>query len=572
MQGCPRFPPGGLIASGVKGDAMLWTLSARLFLLIAVVTLAGLGLLTWIEMDMHTTHLQEQVVQGALRISDTLRRSTRSAMLRNRKVDVYEIIQTVGAQPGLERVRIFNKEGLITFSTEQDESGRSVDKNAEACTRCHTENRPVTRLDGTELTRIFSSEGHRILGLITPVYNEPSCSATHCHATPAEQQVLGVLDVQMSLEKVDLTVEEQNRNLLILTYGLMLVIATTCGLFLWRFVHTPVQTLIRGTEEIARGNLDYRIPIVSRTEIGRLASAFNSMSEELSRARSQLTDWARTLEQRVEEKTASLKQAQTKLVQSEKMASLGSLSATVAHEINNPLSGVLTYNRLLQKLMGENGPDPKRLPSIHKYLKTMETEVTRCGKIVSNLLEFSRQSNIAVSETGLNEIVDKALFLVEHRLQLQSVTLTRALSPDVPPVLCDPEQIQQALLALLINAMEAMPSGGELRVATSATADDSDGQTRLSVDITDTGVGIPKDVLPHLFEPFYTTKQDKKGVGLGLSVVYGIAKRHQGRIDVKSEEGVGTTFSLILPERAEIASDDLGPLDSPLSTDKGEMG
>jgi two-component system NtrC family sensor kinase len=552
---------------------MLWTLSARLFLLIAVVALAGLGILAWVVLEMHTSQLQEQVVQGALRISDTVRRSTRSAMLRNRKMDVYEIIRTVGDQPGLERIRIFNKEGQITFSTEESESGHTVDKNAEACTRCHTDNEPVTRLEGRELTRVFTGvAGHRILGLITPVYNEASCVAADCHASPDQQQVLGVLDVQMSLQRMDAAVDAQNQRFLVLTYALMLVIATTCGLFLWRFVHVPVQTLIRGTEEIARGNLDYRIPIESRTEIGRLASAFNSMSAEVQRARQQLTDWARTLEQRVEEKTASLRQAQTKLVQSEKMASLGALSASVAHEINNPLSGVLTYNRLLQKMMGDSGPDPERLPRIHKYLTTMEAEVTRCGKIVSNLLEFSRQDSISVSEINLNEVVEKALFLVEHKLELQNVTLRRSLAADMPPVLCDPEQIQQALLALLINAVEAMPSGGELQVSTSVARDEGDGQRRLSVEITDTGVGIPKDVLPHLFEPFFTTKQDKKGVGLGLSVVYGIAKRHQGRIDVKSEEGRGTTFNLILPERADIRAEEAEAEQAMLRTDKRGVG
>ena len=217
---------------------MLWTLSIRLFLLIAVVTLAGLGLLGWFVVEVHTTDLEAEVVQGALRLSDTLRRSTRYSMLKNRKEDVYEIVHTVGAQPGIERIRIYNKDGRVMFSTVTDEKGQTVDKQAEACTRCHTGDEPVSRLEGEELTRIFDgANGHRVLGLITPVYNEGACSDVGCHATPEEQQVLGVLDVQMSLAGIDLALEEQNRRFLLFIYVLMLVIASTCGLFLWRYSH-----------------------------------------------------------------------------------------------------------------------------------------------------------------------------------------------------------------------------------------------------------------------------------------------------------------------------------------------
>ena len=527
---------------------MLWTLSARLFLLIAIVTLAGLGLLAWSMVEIHTLHLEDEVMQGGLRVSDTLRRSTRYSMLQNHKEDVYEIAQTVGAQPGIERIRIYNKEGRITFSTDAKEQGQTVDKQAEACTRCHTGDEPVSRLKGEELTRFFRSpKGYRVVGLITPVYNEPACGGTRCHPAPDQQDVIGVFDVQMSLERIDRELEGQDRQFMMLTYFLMLVIASTCGVFLWRFVHVPVRTLIQGTEQIAKGNLSHRIAIRSRTEIGRLAASFNQMSEELARAHRQLTDWNRTLEQRVEEKTQSLQQTQARLVQSEKMASLGTLSAAVAHEINNPLSGVLTYARLVKKIIGENGPHPDRLPDICKHLDTMMSEISRCGKIVSNLLEFSRQPTVVSGMADINEILEKVLMLVEHKLELQEIVLTREPIPDLPGVACDPDQILQALLAILINAVEAMPAGGELRVAT-RLAPASDGQGKsVEVEIADTGVGIPKDVLPRLFEPFFSTKQDVKGVGLGLSVAYGIVRRHQGRIDVKSREGRGTTFIVVLP-------------------------
>jgi len=539
---------------------MVSTLSARLFLLIAAVTLAGLVLLSHIVVGMHTQHLEEQVIHNALRLSDTLRRSMRYSMLKNQKDAVYQAIQTVGEQPGIDRIRIFNKEGRIMFSTNPGERGETVDKKAEACTSCHTTEQPIPRLDGRKLTRIFEAkDGHRVLGLITPVYNEKSCSAAGCHPGAGEQQVLGVFDVQTSLAGIDRALQDQNRRFLLLTYLLMLVIALTCGLFVWWFVHVPVQTLIRGTERLAAGELDFRIQTRSRTEIGRLASSLNQMAEELERAQRQLTDWTHTLEQRVDERTRSLRQAQTQLVHNEKMASLGALSAVVAHEVNNPLSGVLTYAKLVRKMMGDNGPDPKRLPEIIKYLKTIETETARCGSIVKNLLEFSRQSGLIASEVNLNELLSKTLFLIGHKLELQEVRLAKDLSPTIPTILCDADQIQQALLAILINAVEAMPDGGELRVSTRAVEPEAQGDSWVEVTVADNGVGIPEEVIPRLFEPFFTTKQDKKGVGLGLSVVYGIVKRHQGRLDVKSEPGKGTTFVIALPQHAEIQQDVLLP-------------
>ena len=529
---------------------MLWSLSTRLFVLIAAVMLAGLFLLSWVVVEMHTHALEAEVVRGALRLSDTLRRSMRTSMLRNRKEDVYEIIRTVGNQPGIERIRIFNKEGEIMFSTAPREVGETVDKQAEACTRCHTGSEPVPHLEGPELARFFSgADGGRLLGLITPIYNEKGCSSSSCHAPVEEQKVLGVVDTQASLAGIDASLGEQKRQYQYFTYFFMLVTATTCGLFVWRFVHVPVKELIAGTERIKAGQLDHRIPLHSKTEIGRLAESFNLMAEELGRARKQLTDWSETLEHRVDEKTRTLQQAQAKLVQNEKMASLGTLSAVVAHEINNPLSGVLTYARLVRKMVGDSGPKVERVPEIVEYLKTMEAETARCGNIVKNLLEFSRHSGMVVGEVALNDTLDKTLFLIGHKLELQGIELTKSFSPELPRIVCDADQIQQALLAVLLNAVEAMPEGGGLHVSTSVTR--PEGEVWTEVRIRDTGVGIPEEAIPQLFEPFFTTKQDKKGVGLGLAVVYGILKRHQGKIEVQSEVGKGTTFVLSLPDRPE---------------------
>jgi two-component system NtrC family sensor kinase len=524
----------------------------RLFALIAVVTLAGLSLLAWAVVRLHTANLEYETVQGALRLSDTLRRSARHSMLEDRKDDVYQMMRTVGDQPGIEHLRIFNSEGLIVFSSNPDERGETVDQEEEACTRCHRNGEPVSHPDEKELTRIFAAgDGHRVLGLITPVYNSTSCGGVDCHPSPNEQQVLGVIDMQLSLASIDTSLLHQNRRFLYNIGVLMLIIASTCGLFVWAFVHLPVKALIRGTERIRAGDLDHRITVQSRGEMARLASSFNQMAEDLGEAHGELTEWARTLEKRVEEKTRTLQQAQDQLVQKEKMASLGALAAVVAHEINNPLSGVLTYTKLLYKIMSGEGPDPEKLDFVRKSLKTIETETARCGSIVSNLLEFSRKSGTATEEADLNGILERTLFLIGHKLELQDIRLEKYFSGEIPPVICDADQIQQALLAMFMNAVEAMPDGGVLRVSTDLSGDKDGDQNWVEIHISDSGPGIPPEVIPRLFDPFFTTKQDKKSVGLGLSVVHGIVKRHHGKIDVQSEKG-RTTFVVSLPESSEL--------------------
>jgi two-component system NtrC family sensor kinase len=531
---------------------MLSSLSMRLFALIAVVTLLGLSMLAWAVVRLHTTNLEQETVRGALHLSDTLRRSARHSMLEDRKDDVYQMMRTVGAQEGIERLRIFNSEGLIVFSSIPDERGETVDQEEEACTFCHNDGEPVSHLDERELTRVFNDAGgNRLLGLITPIYNATACADVDCHPSPDEQQVLGVIDMQLSLAPIDETLVRLNRRFLYHIFLLMLIIASTCGLFVWGFVHLPVKALIHGTERIRTGDLDYRIPLESRAEMGRLASSFNEMAEDLGEAQQELKEWTRTLEQRVDEKTRTLQQAQDHLVQNEKMASLGTLAAVVAHEINNPLSGVLTYSKLMQKMIKGDGVDPERVEAIRRYLRTIETETARCGDIVSNLLEFSRKSGASTEETDLNGIVDRTLSLIRHKLNLQEIRLEKDLSADVPPVTCDADQIEQALLAMFMNAVDAMPEGGALKVATRLVPSTDAEDRWVEIHVTDSGVGIPPEVRERLFEPFFTTKKSKESVGLGLSIVHGIVKSHHGRIDVRSKPG-DTTFVITLPERAMV--------------------
>ena len=240
------------------------------------------------------------------------------------------------------------------------------------------------------------------------------------------------------------------------------------------------------------------------------------------------------------------KQTEMELIRSEKLASLGQLAASVAHEVNNPLAGILVYTSLLLRKFDQNKIQTEETKN---QLNKMKKELERTTRIIRNLLDFSRQSDPTIRLLDLNKVVDAALLLVKHQISLEHISLEREIKPNLPPVCADFDQIQQVLINIILNATQAMPDGGSLTISTSVDKGTVIGESKkdtVRIDIKDTGVGIPKENLSRLFTPFFTTKDRGKGVGLGLPVVHGIIERHKGKIEVSSELNAGTTFSIFL--------------------------
>ncbi len=509
-------------------------------LVVLIAAVSGVVRIGAVERGYHET-----MIVGADQLSRGLTSATWHAMLADDRQAAYDTMQVVARQPGIRRIRIFNKEGRIMFST-GPEAGRLVDKNAEACVLCHASAQPLVRVETPSRARVFSDpDGRRRLAMITPIYNEPSCSTAACHAHPARQSVLGVLDVALDLGPADRLIAAARRRVVITIAIEVALISAFLAAFVSFFVTRPIHRLMAANVALGRMDLEHPIEIASSRELWSLANSFNLMRDRLREALGEINQAAQELEAKVAERTAQLQQAQRRLLQADRLASLGQLAASVAHEINNPLSGVLNFSALMGRILKDDGVPRERVPEFRGYLERVTEQTARAGRIVSDLLAFSRRSKPQRAASDLNAIARTTVALVSHKLKLLSVEAALQLDEALPPLLCDGSQMQQVVLNLVMNGAEATRPHGSGRVSVRTRRAD-DGES-VVLEVTDDGEGIPKEALDRVFDPFFTTKDDGKGVGLGLAVVYGIVESHGGHIEVRTAEGQGTTFEVKLP-------------------------
>jgi len=516
-------------------------LALKLILAVGITTLLIIGVYAFYLIRAQGDVLIREVERHVNQLSETVKNSTRHDMLLNQQDRIRQVVATIGQQQSIHNVRILNKAGTIIYSSKSDEVGRMVDKKAESCYACHAADQPLEHLGIEQRTRIYSPDANsgRILAVINPIYNEHACWNAACHAHSSKQTVLGVLDVAISLHEEDAQIGSSKMKAIYFAVIAILAISIIIGGFVRKWVDKPVKALVKGTHNVAAGNLDYVIPNPRSDELGELAHSFNNMTKKLAETRMQL-------------------------LQSGKLASIGRLAAGVAHEINNPLTGVLTYSSFLQKRT-------KDQPEVQKDLDVIVRETKRCREIVKGLLDFSRQSTPKISRVDIHQAIERTLVVVANQLSLSHVTLVKEFCPDRPQVQADENQLQQVFLNLIVNAIDAIgPEGGTITISSAVTEHSPDSvmpmkqipcphkpstidnegilaekQKYIEVTVKDTGCGIPAENLAKIFEPFYSTK-DQRGTGLGLSIIWGILDNHNGRITVHSEPGKGATFTITL--------------------------
>lgn len=402
---------------------------------VVLTLLVVISIFAYFNIRSENKSLLMEVERHANQFSDHLKSDMGYDMLHNDRVRIQDSIRRIGGQGAVEGIRVFNKDGEVIYSSHPSEIGRMVTMEATSCYRCHLTGEPLKTLQKQDHMRIFrpNPESPRLLGIINPVYNEPSCWTATCHEHPESQTVLGVLDVTMPLTKVDENIRRSQVAIVVLAISVIIILGLIIGFLVRWWIDRPVQDLLLATRQVAGGNLNYRVTVKNEDELGMLAKSFNTMTDNLADARLQL-------------------------FQSDKLASLGRLAAGVAHEINNPLTAVLTNSSyLLKRSQGK--------PETSDDLQVIVSETIRCREIVKSLLDFARQTVPKKRKANINEIIQRAATVVENQLSMRRVELVMELDESLPNVTVDANQIQQVFINLLVNASDAIGENrGTIRI------------------------------------------------------------------------------------------------------------
>jgi two-component system NtrC family sensor kinase len=482
-----------------------------------------------------------------MQLSDAIIRSTNFMMLQNQPYYVHRIIADVARDKDIDRVRIFSKNGTVIDSTFAPEVGLVVDRKAEGCISCHQTEPPRERFGDSDRARIFSAaNGKRMVGVMQVIRNEPSCERAGCHAHVSQQPVLGVVDIVYSLETIDQKIRSSAMRIAEFSLAFVLLAATCVGVLVHRLVYLPLRDLETGARRLASGNLDEAIPVRSTDEFGQVAGSFNIMTTALRESQLQLREAASTLEQKVKERTLQLRAAEAEAAQREKLAAVGLLASGVAHEINNPLTGVLTFSHLLRQKMPDGSAEAEDMDLVIR-------ETKRCASIIRRLLDFARRKTPEMKFTDLNAMIQDVVRFIDRAAHLHDTAIEIDLDPGLPCVWVDEDQMKQVVMNMLVNAQHATERGGSITVR-SRLCSAPEGPERgaepadmVEISIIDTGCGIPEQDLQRIFDPFFTSKGVGKGTGLGLSVSHGIVEAHGGTIKVESTVGKGSAFRVYLP-------------------------
>ncbi len=514
-----------------------------LYLIIAL--LLAMVLFTWLIVKHQQEDLLKEASRHVMQISEVVVKSTRYAMLLNKRDIAEKIIQDIGKQKGIEHLRVISKDGTIIHSNRSGEVGYSIDQQAEPCVNCHLTSKPLENVTDDMRWRVFTSpKGQRLLGTMQAIRNERSCSSASCHEHPASQAVLGIVDIDYSLEEIDKSMKTHAIFIIGISLGFIILVFSSAGVLLQRLIYLPLKDLESGAKRISFGDLDHNIPVRKDDEFGHVAGSFNHMTESLKKSRLEMEELVKNLELKVEERTQKLLVAEAGIAQGEKLASVGLLASGIAHELNNPLTGVLTFSSLLRKKMEDGSQDAEDLDLVIR-------ETKRCASIIRRLLDFAREKVPAKGFFKLNQIIEETVRIVDRSAFMMHIEITKDLDPELPQIWGDADLIKQVILNILVNAEQAIEGHGNIIVESRRCIVSAEAGGKpvpmVEIAVKDTGCGIPEDNLQRIFDPFFTSKEVGKGTGLGLSVSYGIIKAHGGAIKVESVVGVGTTFRISLP-------------------------
>ena len=523
-------------------------LRAKLVLFMGMFLILAIGIFAYVSITIQKRQLMNNTLKEALRLSDIVKQTTKYSMLQNHREDVQRIIETVGQEESIEKVRVFNKMGKIMVSSDKSEMGSFVNQSVETCNKCHEPGMEIKEgLSDNEKTRIFRlRRDHRVLGVINPVYNEESCYACHERGI----KVLGTLDMVVSLAGVDRQITGSVSRTIAFAFSILILVSTGIVLFIQRYVYAPVKQLVAGTERIKSGDFEFPIPVRTMDEIGTLTDSFNTMARDLGNYRREIEEWNKELQNRVESATSELQHTVNDLKEIDRMRS--EFVLIVSHDLRAPLGTIQTCLKIvLDGLLGEVDERQKDM------ICRAERQARHLLIMVEDLLDLSRirvgRSLQKTEALQLTEIIQGIVDSISPQAAERGINIELNDSSDFPNIYADRSNMERLFTNLISNAVKYNKDNGKVTIKASGNGD------LLSVEISDTGIGIPSSDVARIFDVFYRSDNAKLAEevssGVGLYIVKQIVEVHGGTIRVKSKEGEGTTFTVVLPKNFRPSSE-----------------
>lgn len=533
------------------------SLAVKLIFFIAVILILTIGIFAFININIQKKYLIGEMQQNAVRLSQTIVNSIKHDMLTTRNDYIQRTLENIGEQEGIEHIRIFDKKGKIIAADSADVIGVFIDMQEEACYTCHSNKEPLKKLPTSDRTRTFTIEnGDRVLGVINPIYNEPQCFTSACHFHPEDQNVLGVMDILISLNRFDRQIGTSRKQILIYFFFTFLLISAGISFFIILFVNTPIHRLIEGTRRVAEGDLNYRIGSYHSNEIGELGKSFDRMTIELKRSREEIEEWNLKLKNEIKRATEELRKTNIELnAANKKLKELDSMKSDFMRRMEHGSRSHLAViqsclSLVLKEHFAELNEQQKDL------VKTAERRSSTLLDLLDDILLLSyRKSTDAVYQMGpvqVKDIIQKVVEDSQTQALKKKIRMDIQIPRNFPQVLADPESLKEVFSNLIDNAVKYTKELGSVRISGKVKKD------LVEIKITDTGIGISSEDVSEIFKEFYRASNAKshkiEGTGVGLAIVKEIVKAHRGSLKVQSELGKGSTFTVILPKAEGVAS------------------
>ena len=487
----------------------------KVILVTSLILIFAISFNVWWNTSLHGASIEKLTHEKTKIISEFIEENVVRAMEKGRHFDMHRILKTFIVYKDVWKISLFSIDGTIKASTEDDELNKKVSDVNFYLRYHHFIREEMVQLKGG------GKERERMYYFNTPILNRPECF--QCHGK--EKKIIGVLTVANSLKEMDTMISKIEIHSIILAIITIAFLSFILGFLFFKFVNVPIKKLTDTMRKAEEGDLNVRVKVKSRDEIGSLAENLNIMIEKLNLAKQEAEQYHQELIQRAD-----------------RMASIGELASGIAHEIRNPLAGIQGAIQILAEGFPKEDPRTQVTDEIQKQIYKLE-------RLVKDLLNYAKPVPAKYLPTDINQLVDKVLsFFMTQRGRFVDFKIEKKYFSFLPKTMIDPSSMEQAFLNIILNAQKAMPRGGAFTVSTVALPqrkDDGKEVQEVQIIFEDTGVGIPGESLSKIFSPFFSTRSD--GTGLGLSITKNIVEQNGGKIEVESQVNVGTKFIITLP-------------------------